>query len=283
LQEVLVFGLATDQSLLSDLGENFLISPARSRELVLDQFDAASTKDSQDREESKESPINSQESWVKLRIRYADKIQENQEIEDLIKNAQDQDIQPDPDNPGHMRVAEPGEGQVVGFVVENISKERIGVVLKVNGQNTLFEENDEPQRCTKWILDPGEQVTITGIQVTDQESIPFKVLSEADSEEAYSDKSGTFELCVFRSGGEEPGKQITKRISLRGLTERQSVRKPAKTLTERQRQLRQNVPRGLVVPDKEKGTRPDPTERVSFPNPVQVMLQTIHYYKAKET
>ena len=60
---------------------------------------------------------------------------------------------------GRARVAEPIEGDKVSFVLRrnDASKERYGVVLLVNGENTLYKQRLSPELCTKWIFDPGAE------------------------------------------------------------------------------------------------------------------------------
>ena len=99
------------------------------------------------------------------------------------------------------RVREPLEGEKVTLRLENTDKANLyAVVLKVNGKNTLFSQDAEPEECLKWILEKGAKLDITGFQETDNESVDFKIKSAAESEEdvvRYGDVVGTIRLSVF--------------------------------------------------------------------------------------
>jgi hypothetical protein len=98
-------------------------------------------------------------------------------------------------------VPEPLKDDKVTFELINRSEERCGVVLKVNGENTLFREPYEASQCHKWILGPGEKVKVDGFQLGPKESKRFEVLSPEESEKDsvnYGSHAGTFSLVVFR-------------------------------------------------------------------------------------
>lgn len=75
---------------------------------------------------------------------------------------------------GKAFVPEPGEGQKVTITVRKRKAgdgRRIGVVLKVNGENTAMRERAPDLHCYKWILsDAIPAVTVRGFQV-DRETI----------------------------------------------------------------------------------------------------------------
>ncbi|HJZ89824.1 MAG TPA: hypothetical protein VKE40_03055 [Gemmataceae bacterium] len=100
------------------------------------------------------------------------------------------------------QVPEPGETDVVTFRLENTDKTATyAVVLKVNGKNTLFEEEMEAARCRKWILGPGTSLEVKGFQNDDRKSIPFRILSEKESAAnlvRYKDLGGTVRMIAFR-------------------------------------------------------------------------------------
>ena len=184
-------------------------------------------------------------------------------------------------------IAEPREKQVVTFLLRNVSKERVGVVLKVNNKNTLYEEEEEPAQCTKWILDPGEQLEVKGFSsATTRREFPFKVLSTADSEVA----------AVLGTPGHYPARlQVRRRAD-----ENQSQGEPARPvfqperengppghaqgLAEADRECNQGSqqPRRLEKDTSAAGTVTDFKE-VDFPNPTQVENVKIRYYKRNGT
>jgi len=105
---------------------------------------------------------------------------------------------------GAAFVVEPQENQQVTFVLKRKAKDnvRYGVVLKVNGENTLGRQRLKDADCRKWILEPGAPpVTVRGFQVDNQTAEEFRVLSRAESkakEIDYGTDVGTINLVVFR-------------------------------------------------------------------------------------
>lgn len=105
---------------------------------------------------------------------------------------------------GAAFLPEPKEGQKVALIVrrKGISKPRLGVVLKVNGENTLYEEKAADPLCTPWVFEPHSDVFgIYGFQTVDQKHKEFQVLSQAaskDKEIDYGEFVGTISISVFR-------------------------------------------------------------------------------------
>lgn len=105
---------------------------------------------------------------------------------------------------GKAFVPEPRAGQKVTISVRkrNTSdRRRIGVVLKVNGENTAMRERAPDLHCYKWILsDTIPSVTVRGYQV-DRETIqPFTVLSSDESRKRefdYGSDVGAISVTVF--------------------------------------------------------------------------------------
>lgn len=106
------------------------------------------------------------------------------------------------------RIAEPKESDSVSFFLKNTDPTcTYGAVLKVNGKNTLFEEEAEPMFCLKWILKPGQEVEITGFQTDDNKRELFRIKSATESKEGlirYGDLAGTVRLVIFQ--GEQTDK-----------------------------------------------------------------------------
>src|SRR5262249_29397303 len=138
----------------------------------------------------------------------------------IFYNGEAQQVSPDP-NRGGFRVAEPQEGQEVKLVVKNLTKDRLGVVLAVNGLKTLYQQNIEersPAGCTKWILDKGDRYEILGYYNKDDKSYtPFRILSKDASAEKEqlnpSAKLGSIEMFVFVPTDSDSG---VPRISTQG-------------------------------------------------------------------
>lgn len=104
---------------------------------------------------------------------------------------------------GKAFIREPQEGQKVEFILRrDDSKDRYGVVLKVNGENTLEKQRLPDLQCRRWILDPGDNpMLIDGYQIDDQHKEKFRVLSVTESKDreiSYGSDVGTITMCVFR-------------------------------------------------------------------------------------
>lgn len=105
---------------------------------------------------------------------------------------------------GAAFVVEPQENQKVTFVLKRKAKDnvRYGVVLKVNGENTLGRQRLKDANCRKWILEPNAPpITVRGFQIDNQTAEEFHVLSRAESkakEIDYGADVGTINLVVFR-------------------------------------------------------------------------------------
>jgi hypothetical protein len=107
---------------------------------------------------------------------------------------------------GAARVKGPRQGQAVRFVLKNKSGEHYGVVLRVNGENTLYREKLPSAQCRKWVLDPGEEINVIGYQTDQDTAEKFEVLSPEESEERevnYGEHAGTFSVEVFGARGAE--------------------------------------------------------------------------------
>lgn len=129
---------------------------------------------------------------------------------------------------GEAFIDEPRAGQAVEFVVRRRRDDglRYGVVLAVNGANTLFREKKPSPECSKWLLPPGAApLHIRGYQVEGRsEAEAFRVLSDTESPTRAKDfggDAGIINLVVFRAkeGMPDVGKrpqidQIARREAL---------------------------------------------------------------------
>jgi hypothetical protein len=98
-------------------------------------------------------------------------------------------------------VPTPAEGDKVAFRFKNDGTETYGVVLKVNGKNTLFYEELDALYCYRWILEPGKSVTVEGFQKDDGKREAFAVRPPEESRDLavqYGEHAGTFSVVVFR-------------------------------------------------------------------------------------
>jgi hypothetical protein len=108
---------------------------------------------------------------------------------------------------GTAFIPEPREGQTVTMVLRkrDATAIRYGVVLVVNGENTLFKERTTPLTSSKWILSREvPEIRVRGYQSKEREAEAFRILSPTDSKRSlisYGPDAGTIQLVVFR---EEP-------------------------------------------------------------------------------
>jgi hypothetical protein len=266
-RKVVEFTTRTDRSVLGDCGQSFHLTSRQLRKRPVDleeEAGADATKEDQSKEppagadgakpagadgakqdQSKEPPALPEDNPVKLTILY---------------NGQPVATEADPSSPGERRVrlrrrgapgggkvAEPTAGQKVEFTMENTSpSETFGIVLKVNGMNTLFEEPQDAVNCTKWVLEPGKKYTIRGYYTEEsgQNLKPFKVLSDEETRQKEGELKdnnmlGLIEFHVFRQNANSgPGSdqmEISRKVSLRGQAPR--AQKQARSLAERQAQV----------------------------------------------
>jgi hypothetical protein len=113
----------------------------------------------------------------------------------------------------------PAKNQRVHFEVVNVTKKDLGLVLRINGVNTL--DNDpqrkDADRYARWVLAPGERYGIYGFYRRHKEAqagqpnadfVPFKASDIEDIEDhpalAEEAKIGKIEVDVFVPAKEEP-------------------------------------------------------------------------------
>jgi len=109
---------------------------------------------------------------------------------------------------GKAVIRPPQLGEKVSFRIVRNKPGRYGIVLKVNGENTIFQERLPDHRCHKWILEPDmDKIDIVGYAVKGEKSArEFKVLTPSESkayEVYYGADVGTYSLTVY--GEQDPG------------------------------------------------------------------------------
>jgi hypothetical protein len=292
-----------NSNLLMESGKDFLLRGGASKglikegplEAVLDQKEEALKSNQNVEKALAPSPLKDKDAPVVLEIFYDDK-PINFQIDKATRSAS---------------IPEPQAGQQVRLVIRKVDATnlRYGVVLKVNGENTLFRQTDQNLQCTKWILEnKGEQVEIKGYRVKDASDKyeEFRIAAPEESgdlEVKYGKDTGQISFVVFKDAGGKSlppddlppgeaqlGSDATR--TLRAINSGTSAQpapadtpKPgsaqaaqllAKQLAGR---LTQPPPRGLVVPGP---TRPGGSiQHVTFnPDPVPVLSATITYRPA---
>jgi hypothetical protein len=149
---------------------------------------------------------------------------------------------------GALRVDEPQKGTKIRFGLENKSNEKLGVVLRINGINTLQMEGPEKQieECLRWVLDAKGKYEVDGFWIEKTKKVPFVVESPGALPNLDPLKMGLIEVAVFRQDPEVKAKEV---VSLRALTARNVQ---AKSLEDMQLKLlplstRKLVHRGIIA------------------------------------
>ena len=191
---------------------------------------------------------------------------------------------------GKAWVREPQEGQKVLLVLRKRDKtvDRYGVVLMVNGQNTLFKERIPPVDCTKWILSEDyPAITVRGFQTRQKTAEAFRILSSQESKANtmhYGADVGTISLVVFRelkSLRTSPSLPDDDAEDLAAVFRSRLPEKQPLNLAALKYQLRSgsgsNATRGLIV----EGPKIDAADRILTytPDPTPVLAGTITYYR----
>jgi mono/diheme cytochrome c family protein len=183
------FTVACDPGLLIEAGESFLLRGGLKGDEPLEPAKAIEAAVALRKQQVISPLLDRQNAPVTLEVRYDDK--------PVLVQFQD----------GKFQVPEPKEGQKVSFVVRRqaAADQRLGIVLKVNGQNTILRERLTEAQCRKWVLEPGApSLTVDHIQ-TGEKDDPGEIQVPAvprtpSGEIRYTPDVGTICLVVFREG-----------------------------------------------------------------------------------
>ena len=276
-----VFEANLDADVLRELGESYIVLRG-----AFDQGAARLT--AEQREEQQQTFIRKEVAKVKTQQSTFPLLDPTAPISLVVKY----DGQPVPFQirGGKAYVPEPNEGQQIEMVLTRgpNSTARLGIVLKVNGQNTLYRQTKRDVDCAKWILAPDrKQIVVRGYQIKSQNAIEqFKVLSEKESAARamdYGRSLGLIQLTVFEEmKGPAPTPKLLDRAEdedliamLRGV----HPGAPAKSLGALKYQLRNPKikTRGGLIEGGQRGE--NKVKTVQFdPNPIPTMSATITYY-----
>jgi serine/threonine-protein kinase len=197
IETVTTFSTNNDLNTLVEAGESFQLAvPAtglkRGRTFLDDDLDTVADEAIK---EKKETPAGSHPLEglpVLLEVHYKNlRTQQDKVMEVAVKE-------------GEAVLREPTPDEGVTFVLKrnDPSTARYGLVLMVNGVNTLYEERLPPKQCTKWIMEPSTKpIRIEGFRVKDasgERLVRFVLpLSEADVPQ-YGADAGTIHFAIFR-------------------------------------------------------------------------------------
>jgi hypothetical protein len=114
----------------------------------------------------------------------------------------------------HDRIDEPRDNEQVIFTLRNTKDKEYGVVLRVNGENTLFRQFDDPlnQRAPMWIIEGGKDVNIVGFYESEGNSPEFKVATTTESKqwERRYKEPGTITFLVYEVAKRKKASEPTR-------------------------------------------------------------------------
>jgi hypothetical protein len=193
-------------------------------------------------------------------------------------------------------VETPGPDDKVSLRLKNEGRETCGVVLMVNGRNTIFHEEADALHCYKWILEPGESRVIEGFQKDDDTREAFDVKPVAESARMavqYGRHAGTITMVVFRAANKDDEALVKADEDrtrdyvaiARGSMTPKGVRPntlealKGELAGEAKGDAASRSSRGLIVPGAEASSQ---VKRVNFsPFPRPVASVSIRYYQPK--
>jgi hypothetical protein len=189
LQDLMSFsGIRTDRSILADSGQSFALAKRalRSRDLGDSAADALTNwanESAQSNDSSASTTANTPN---------ADNPRDSFDLVKLevLVNGTAQAITKDSASPGEYRMDKLVEGQSVVFQLTNLTAEKIGVVIKVNGQSTINKEEAADEQCTRWMLEPSGKNLLRGFYLDKTgggtEVEVFRVLNDEESKSAWA-------------------------------------------------------------------------------------------------
>ncbi len=155
---------------------------------------------------------------------------------------------------GKAFVPEPAQGQRVEFVLaKDATGRRFGVVLKVNGENTLDKQRLPDAKCRMWVLtNPGEAVAVRGYQLGTDRLETFRVLSVPESkarEVNYGADVGTITVTVFpEENGPAPAPDLAEDAAEKtAVAAAKLPAEPSKSFDSLKAKLLEDANRGLIA------------------------------------
>jgi hypothetical protein len=189
---------------------------------------------------------------------------------------------------GIARIPEPSEGDDIAIRIDRRQADdtrRYALVLKVNGENTLFRERLPAADCRKWLMNASQRsMVIEGYQTSADLREKFKVLSQSESRAksfSYGEDSGLISLTVFaeKTGvpAAEPGDTEGVDEDFALLANARYGQTPRPSLGALKFAFRKSAGRGVLDGGKQETNR---TVEVPFQfYPVPLMSTTIVYYQ----
>ncbi|MBL8795530.1 MAG: hypothetical protein JNM56_16615 [Planctomycetia bacterium] len=284
LQDLMSFaGIKTDRGILADSGQSFALAKRglMRRDLgdsAADALNAWAEQSAQSNDSSSGTgtqsagdPNNPRDSLDLLRF-------------EVLVNGTAQPITKDSASPGEYRMDKLTEGQTVVFQLTNLTNEKIGVVVKVNGQSTINKEEAAEEQCTRWMLEPNAKNILRGFYLDKTgggtEVELFRVTSDDEAKSAWSGfkRPGYIDLAVFRSSEIKPTPSSELGFSARGMSKRSLSKSPPATAQAAKEMVRKGMgmaARGILTG----GNKEDVTlDTSAFVNPQFAANAHIMYY-----
>lgn len=279
VKRILQFKVASDRSMLADLGRGFSLSRisfARGGSVndvfeELDDFEGIESLTELE-EDLDISPSDVTAGFpVKLRILYDGA-------------AQHLDVSPELGAANYV-VKDPKEGQKVQFEVENTTSKPLAIVLTVNGINTLYREEGDAYQMSRWILQPNRTYRIRGFyDRSHREFNEIVGLSEEESKdklETLGELAGLIHLYVYQ---EADGDNASTPLVSTSLNPPQAYTTSASSWSEYQgglaKSMKASKPKGLMFANDQVQSVELKTGELE--NVIQTDVMIIQYYSAKD-
>jgi hypothetical protein len=216
-----------DRCLLADLGETFFLTKQALSTHDSDQLDEEAAKDAVRRNEGKKVPSQADAELIDARI---------------VVGGQSFPLTPEGNRGMAKPLLLPAGAQSYHLVLKNKGRERLAVVVRVNGINTANEhETDREIRAsTMWVLERDKELEIKGYTTDGRGVRPFKIAAEPTAVGGTL-LQDTIELHLFREGGKEAAGNVNRLNNAQSL--RQVPTKNVATLKELKASLKQGTPR----------------------------------------
>ncbi len=239
MEELTRFSVDTDRGVLCDINQNFVITKRSLKTMVSDGVLSAKELD----EEAVSSDNLTQSAMARVR-----------EYLDFTILVDGVPVAIGADD----RIPTPATRQRVVFKVKNVKPHSIGLLLRVNGMNTLNNEREEKNDLREyswWILEPGKDYEIRGFYPSRDRLQPIISLpaEQVDQDALLGEdvrRHGFIQLDVFDNvAAADAGVQVKERrmLALRSITSRGTTLAQLKSQIEKSMN-RRAVGRNFLVP-----------------------------------
>jgi hypothetical protein len=282
-RELLAFDVKTDRDILSDTQSTFALRKAtvtriQKRQLFGDQAENEANQEAV--QDAGQADQNSQGDVTQA----ADQTPVNQpDFSQYLTFKVLYNGQPAPGD--SMHIAKPQLGQNIEFFMR--ANERVAVVVRVNGLNTLRMEKDKgnAQEYSMWVLEPNQDYKIRGFYPDAQTVLAFKATPPEQASPDFFDPNKMYhiDVDVFAAGppvqaGESTPQIVERRMSLRSPVARGLTLEDTKKKV--QTAMRKTPTRRNLIMPGDQGQAA--LETTTFDNPIHVGHWVVMYNKEGE-